>query len=399
MARYLSILGLSGALVALLVSSQAVHASTAAANALAPQTVLINVPGLAVLGANGNFRDGTPLNPTNTTPPFFQVWDSSFLDILGSNPSVHLISERDDFAFAHEAPIWNPATNEVFFVSNDGGPLGMSNLTRNNQVFKISLKDVYGTGPQNITFTKVQITPELQMVNGGTPLGDNLLFISSGRGSSPPGISLVNPNPPYNSTTILDNIHGRQFNSLNDAKTHPKSGAIFFTDVDYGFINGFRPPPLLPNQVYRFDPNTSQVRVVADGIEKCNGIAFSPNGSVAYVSDTGSSATFLGADLSLRYAFDVDEKTQVFTNRRVLAWVDTGAPDGVQVDSNGNIYASCGDGVQVFNPSGALLGKIFIGTTSANHIFAGPGRLVILAETKIFLIEFAASSSIIDLAS
>jgi gluconolactonase len=69
------------------------------------------------------------------------------------------------------------------------------------------------------------------MVNGGTPFGDNLLYITSGRGSFPPGISLVNPNPPFNSTTILDNIHGRQFNSLNDAKVHPKSGAIFFTDV------------------------------------------------------------------------------------------------------------------------------------------------------------------------
>jgi gluconolactonase len=108
----------------------------------------------------------------------------------------------------------------------------------------------------------------------------------------------------------------------------------------------------------------------------------------------------------------------VFTNRRVLAWVDTGVPDGVQVDSNGNVYASCGDGVQVcfcfvgelfqslkrqsttqvFNPSGVLLGKIFLGTTSANHIFAGPGRMVILAETKIYLVNFAATPSLIELA-
>ena len=63
----------------------------------------IDVPALAVLGANGTFRDvSTPLNPTNLTPPFFQVWDSRFLDILGPSPSVRVISERDDFAFAHE---------------------------------------------------------------------------------------------------------------------------------------------------------------------------------------------------------------------------------------------------------------------------------------------------------
>jgi len=69
------------------------------------------------------------------------------------------------------------------------------------------------------------------MVNGGTPFGDKLLFITSGRGNVPPSLALVNPKAPFNSTTILDNFHGRQFNSLNDAKVHPKSDAIFFTDV------------------------------------------------------------------------------------------------------------------------------------------------------------------------
>lgn len=52
-----------------------------------------------------------------------------------------------------------------------------------------------------------------------------------------------------------------------------------------------------------------------------------------------------------RYAFDVEKASQAFTNRRVLTYVDTGVPDGVQVDSNGNIYASCGDGVQVGSTS------------------------------------------------
>lgn len=69
------------------------------------------------------------------------------------------------------------------------------------------------------------------MVNGGTPFGKNILFVGSGRADLPPSLALVNPRPPYNSTMILDNINSRQFNSLNDAKLHPKSGAIFFTDT------------------------------------------------------------------------------------------------------------------------------------------------------------------------
>ena len=47
------------------------------------------------------------------------------------------------------------------------------------------------------------------------------------------------------------------------------------------------------------------------------------------------------------YAYDVDPKTDAFTNRRVFAYIDTGAPDGIQLDAAGNVYAGCGDGVQV----------------------------------------------------
>lgn len=49
----------------------------------------------------------------------------------------------------------------------------------------------------------------------------------------------------------------------------------------------------------------------------------------------------------LSYAFDVDPTTQVFKNRRVFAYIDTGVADGVQLDSKGNVYSGCGDGVQV----------------------------------------------------
>lgn len=95
-------------------------------------------------------------------------------------------------------------------------------------------------------------------------------------------------------------------------------------------------------------------------------------------------------------------------NRRVFAYVDTGIADGVQLDSDGNIYASCGDGVhvgilivfrkakaklgfdQVWDTTGTLLGKFFIGTVTSNLIFAGKGRLVILAETAIYLAEIQA---------
>ncbi|KIJ37637.1 hypothetical protein M422DRAFT_259727 [Sphaerobolus stellatus SS14] len=154
----------------------------------------------------------------------------------------------------------------------------------------------------------------------------------------------------------------------------------------------------LPNQVYRFDPKTGAVRVATDEVDECNGIAFSPDGKIAYIADSGAAGlSFDPTHPATIYAFDVDPQTQQFRNRRVLAYIDTGVPDGLQVDSKGNVYASTADGVQVYDPTGVLLGKIFIGTTSANNIFAGPGRLVILALSQIFLVEFAAAPALIEL--
>jgi gluconolactonase len=60
-----------------------------------------------------------------------------------------------------------------------------------------------------------------------------LLLVTTGSGPLPPSLVRVNPKPPFNDTIILNNYYGRQFNSLNDAKVHPQSRAIFFTDVTY----------------------------------------------------------------------------------------------------------------------------------------------------------------------
>lgn len=49
----------------------------------------------------------------------------------------------------------------------------------------------------------------------------------------------------------------------------------------------------------------------------------------------------------------------------------------------------------VWNPSGVLLGKIFIGTTSANFNFAGNG-MVICAETELYYASIAAKGAVVQ---
>ena len=70
------------------------------------------------------------------------------------------------------------------------------------------------------------------MTNGGTgPFFEKIVLVNSGRGPIPPSLVLVDPVDPSNATVLLDNFFGRQFNSVDDAKIHPKTGNIFFTDV------------------------------------------------------------------------------------------------------------------------------------------------------------------------
>ncbi|KAK7031493.1 SGL domain-containing protein [Favolaschia claudopus] len=348
----------------------------------------------AVLDPNGPFRNASQTfepNPTaNLTAPYFQVYDERFMDILGPNPTIRVIVENDTFSFAHDGPIWIPETNQLFTTGGriEGRPVSMMNLN-----------DLTPTGL--INFTILPLDDAVQINNGGTPFRGDLLLVTTGSGPLPPSVVRVNSRPPFNTTILLNNFYGRQFNSLNDAKVHPLSRAIFFTDVSYGFENGFRPAPLFPNQVYRFDPDTGDVRVVADGFSQCNGIAFSPDGRTAYIADSGESQGQIGGIQptlpATIYAFDVMSDTQAFANRRVFAFIDTGVPDGLSLDTNGNVYAGCGDGTEVFDPKGTLLGKIFLGVSSANMIFVGPKRLVLMADTKIFLAEIAAEGMDLDL--
>lgn len=62
----------------------------------------------------------------------------------------------------------------------------------------------------------------------------------------------------------------------------------------YGFLNHFRPEPRMPNQVYRLDPVTRRVRVVATDFNKCNGIALSEDGKLAYMYVFLSNPSHLG---------------------------------------------------------------------------------------------------------
>lgn len=205
--------------------------------------------------------------------PYFAIYDTAFEDILGPDPSINLAVEQD-WPFAHEAGVYIPDQDAVFVTSNrlGGGPsssIKISKVSRN----------------KNGSWSSEQIPTDLPMGNGGINYGPGILFCAQGSTSTPGGLVYMDSSPPYSTRTLLDNFHGRQFNSLNDVVLHT-DGSIWFTDPIYGFEQGFRPEPQLRSQVYRFDPVSGDVRVVADRFGRPNGICFSPDEKTVYVTDT-----------------------------------------------------------------------------------------------------------------
>lgn len=171
--------------------------------------------------------------------------------------------------------------------------------------------------------------------------------------------------------------------------------------------SGFRIPPygilsdhegykadseLGSNYVFRLDPVCGEFTVVADDFDKPNGLAFSPDESTLYISDTGLSHDPNGPH-HIR-AFDVDAHGRL-SNGRVFAETDAGAPDGFRVDTDGRIWTSAGDGVHCIAPDGKILGKIHIPEVVANVTFGGPrrNRLFIAGTTSLYAVYLACNGA------
>lgn len=104
---------------------------------------------------------------------------------------------------------------------------------------------------------------------------------------------------------------------------------------------------------------------------------------MAYITDTAKNSTFPTASAVI-YAFDVDGVNLV--NKRVFATPGSGIPDGIKTDKEGNVYAWCGDGVNVWDSEGVLLGKVVVEGGVANFVVLD-GGLVILGESKLWLAD------------
>ena len=189
-------------------------------------------------------------------------------------------------------------------------------------------------------------------------------------------------------TVIAEAFDGKPLNSPNDIVCK-SDGSIWFTDPPFGilgFYEGHLAKVELPTNVYRWDPDTKKLTVVAGDIARPNGLAFSPDETKLYVVEAGVTPRVIRA-------YDVSKDGKQLSNSTTLITAEPdGSPDGLRVDIDGNLWCGWGmgkeglDGVSIFNSQGKLIGRIDLPERCANLCFGGrhSNRLFMCGSTSVY---------------
>lgn len=181
--------------------------------------------------------------------------------------------------------------------------------------------------------------------------------------------------------TLADRYRGRRLNSPNDVVSSP-AGDLLFTDPPFGLPVSFEDPGKeLPFQgVYRLSPDGG-LTLLTDAVRAPNGLALSPDGGTLYVSNAERSEAIV-------FAFPVLPDGSL-GDRRIFfdlgAWVRDalgGAPDGLEVDREGNVYVAGPGGVHVVAPDGTELGVLWPGAVTSNSAWGEDGSTLFLTASE-----------------
>jgi gluconolactonase len=165
---------------------------------------------------------------------------------------------------------------------------------------------------------------------------------------------------------------GKRFNSPNDL-TVRSDGTVYFTDPDWQRAGR---ESIGSTNVYRLTP-AARVELVTSALDKPNGIALSPDEGTLYVGSSGPDIV----------AFTVSEDGS--TSGGGVFVSAGGGTDGLTVDCAGNLYATGGSQVQVWNAAGDKLGDIAVPEGTSNVAFGGADRktLYITAQNSLYAIQ------------
>lgn len=180
-------------------------------------------------------------------------------------------------------------------------------------------------------------------------------------------------------TVFLDRWNGKRFNSPNDLVFAP-DGSLWITDPPFGLDKQAQDPAKETpfSGVYRYA--NGKLTVPIKDLANPNGIGFSPDGKLLYISNSGPHM-FVNR-------YDVKPDGSLGKPTVFLSYPDTPnneVPDGLKLDSAGNVWTTGPGGIRIVTPQGKVLGQIKLPEVAANMAWGGDGHtLYITASSSIY---------------
>lgn len=194
-------------------------------------------------------------------------------------------------------------------------------------------------------------------------------------------------------TVLAESYRGKRLNSPNDL-VYKSDGSLYFTDPPYGLrtqSDQDQQKQLKVNGVYRIVgalqhpagavPEPANLYLVIADLPRPNGIAFSPDEKYLYVNNSEPQKIWM------RYPVKADGTLgagTVFYD--ATSDKSPGSPDGMKVDTRGNLYSAGPGGVWVFSGNGKHLGTIRLPEKVGNLAFGDGDRktLYITASSSVY---------------
>lgn len=266
-----------------------------------------------------------------------EVHAAGMRDIVDAHATLEKVA--GGFLFT-EGPVWHPVERHLTFSDIPG-----------NEMFRL------GADGKVTSFRKPS-----QMSNGNTYDADGRMLTCQHASSS-----VTRTEMDGTITTLATHYDGKELNSPNDIVVR-KNGLIYFTDPTYGRMEYFgieRDFEMGAQGVYYVTPDGKSITRLADDFAQPNGLCFSLDHKTLYVNDTER--------CHIR-KFDIAEDGSASGGD---VWVEVtvgegeGHPDGMKIDTKGNVYCTGPGGVHVISPEGATLGVIRMAEFTANFAWGG----------------------------
>ena len=250
------------------------------------------------------------------------------------DPKISIEKIADGFSFT-EGPVWDEANNRLLFSDIPTNKIYSWSSDQGVSIYR---------SPSNFS-------------NGLTFDKNGNLVACEHQSRS---ISVQNRN---NKVTILANSYkGMKLNSPNDVIV-AKDGSILFSDPIYGLRDGMGGPAEqeLPFQgIFRLPPGGNGLELISDTFERPNGLVLSPDEKILFINDT--------VRQHIR-VFNIANDWEV-SGGQIWSelWDDkvVGRPDGMKVDTLGNLFSTGPGGIWVFDKNAELLGRIFFPDKTSN---------------------------------